>query len=321
MIAEADILASLRQALQEAQDDATPLVDRLHRLSGIGSTADNFLTKLVSGTDAVAGGASTGQGLFPAASERIRKGLIHVVSQAVSCFERSIKPALQQRGICIRPFAELTLPQQRQANDFFRQATLPVLTPLGFDPGRPFPKISNLSVNLAVLVRDKQTRKRFARIKVPDDLPQLVRVDRRPGAVRRGAEPEYLWLEDLITANLAQLFPGLEVETAHPFRIIRGRETATDTSASLRHADRRRKRLGRVVQLQVERRMPAAILHILTDNLRVSPAAVCRLDGLIALSRLSHVAALDLLARKPSRAKTVTLHHPDRPHWDHSLSA
>ena len=105
---------------------------------------------------------------------------------------------------------------------YFRQVVYPVLTPLAFDPGRPFPHISNLSLNLAVAVRDAKGVERFARVKIPDTLPQLVPVSMPDQPA--GSRPALIWLEQLIIENLQPLFPGLEIIEAYPFRVTRDAE-------------------------------------------------------------------------------------------------
>jgi polyphosphate kinase len=117
-------------------------------------------------------------------------------------------------------------PNERAAVDaYFLENVFPVLTPLAFDPGRPFPHISNLSLNLAAVVRDEEGQEHFARIKVPDTLPQLVAVKGacgdRPSASSGLKEFKFIWLEQLIASNLGLLFPGLEIVESYPFRVTR----------------------------------------------------------------------------------------------------
>ena len=123
-------------------------------------------------------------------------------------------PALQENNIRLLQLSELSLEQRAQLDTFFAEKVFPVLTPLAFDPGRPFPHISNLSLNIAVAIREPRVAaEHFARLKVPDSLPQLL-----PVAVAAGNGPRaygFVWLEQLIIANLQHLFPGLEILRAH----------------------------------------------------------------------------------------------------------
>ena len=159
---------------------------------------------------------------------------------------------------------------------YFHQHVFPVLTPLAFDPGRPFPHISNLSLNLAVVVRDQQGEEHFARVKVPDTLPQLVPVKAASG--NSPASPsapkvfKFVWLEQLIAANLGLLFPGMEIVESSPFRVTRDAEVAVqelesdDLLETIEEAMRERRFLA-VVRLQVAQDMPEKILSILTSQI------------------------------------------------------
>jgi polyphosphate kinase len=203
-----------------------------------------------------------------------------------------------------------------------------VLTPLAFDPGRPFPHISNLSLNLAVVIRDGNGE-HFARVKIPDTLPQLVRIppDERSGDC-------FVWLEDVIEANLAELFPGLEIVDAYPFHVTRDAEFAVqeiesdDLLETIEEAVWRR-RFRALVRLQVNPSMPEDLLEILTSNLELDPKDVYRFDGPLDLGRLKELYNLDRpeLKDKPFvpytppifneedffasvRKEDILLHHP-----------
>ena len=189
------------------------------------------------------------------------------------------------------------------APDFVKKI-FPVLTPLGFDPGHPFPHISNLSLNLAVIIRDTNGEERFARVKVPDSLPQLVPVGKidpgssgRPSIVQTKPN-SYIWLEDLIRANLDQLFPGMTILESYPFHVTRDAEVeiqeweAGDLLETTEEGVRQR-RFGDVVRLQVHHAMPANILEILMGNLQIEPYDVYLSEGILPLSALKYVANLD----------------------------
>src|SRR4029077_16909024 len=132
-------------------------------------------------------------------------------------------PALAAAGIAISNYQSLGLDQQKELEGYFRESIYPVLTPLAFDRGRPFPHISNLSLNLAVVVRDRTGAEHFARVKVPDTIPQLVAL---AADSRRASARVFVWLEDVVLANLRLLFPGLEIVAAHPFHVTRDAEMA-----------------------------------------------------------------------------------------------
>ncbi len=171
-----------------------------------------------------------------------------------------------------------------------------MLTPLAFDPGRPFPHISNLSLNVAVVVRDPSGPEHFARVKVPDSLPKFLPVNlaRENGRRVHGFVP----IEQLIIANLHHLFPGLEIVQAHVFHVTRDAEVAikeleTDDLLETIEEAVWRRRFRDVVRLQVDARMPASLVNILANNLEVKPAGIYRVEGALDLSRLRLLASLD----------------------------
>jgi len=177
-----------------------------------------------------------------------------------------------------------------------------VLTPLAFDTGRPFPHISNLSLNLGVVVRDAQGEEKFARVKIPNTLPQLVTV----------GPQQFVWLEQLIAANLLALFPGLEVVEAHPFHVTRDAEVAIqelesdDLLETIEEAVWRR-RFRAVIRLQVDRGIPPAIVKLLAEELDVEERAVYRVDGPLDLSRLRQLYTID---RPDLKYKPFSPHTP-----------
>ncbi|MBX9603018.1 MAG: polyphosphate kinase 1, partial [Bryobacteraceae bacterium] len=190
-------------------------------------------------------------------------------------------------------YAALEEAQRARANDYFREIVFPVLTPLAVDPGRPFPHISNLSLNLAILIRDASGIERFARLKVPDTLPQLVTVASGPGN-----HVTLVWLEEVIAANLGALFPGMEVIEAHPFHVTRNADVAiqeleaADLLETIEEGLRAR-RFATVVRLKANLDMPDHVLEILMENLETSPDDVYRVAGPLGLGRLRHLYSVD----------------------------
>ena len=211
-------------------------------------------------------------------------------------------PALEKAGVRIREYRQLSAAQQARADKYFSQTVFPVLTPLAFDPGRPFPHISNLSLNLAVLIRDAEDDEHFARIKVPVTLPQLISVDpanrpaSKPGEGTRSQT--FVWLEDIIASNLDTLFPGMKILEAHPFHVTRDAEIAIqelEAGDLLENTEEglRQRRFGDVVRLQVSAGMPSNVLRILINNLEVSRKYVSKHSGPLSLSRLKYLSAID----------------------------
>src|SRR4051812_32302210 len=230
---ELSLLAFQRRVLEEAQDETNPLLERVKFLSIVGSNLDEFFMVRVAGLkrQQEAGSQEVGpDGMSPEDQlEAIRTEVSALMMAAARCYRKQLAPALEAAGIYIRTVGSLTEQQQARAAKHFEKSVFPVLTPLAFDPGRPFPHISNLSVNLAVLIRDRAGNEHFARVKVPDSLPQLVDLNgsTKPTAKRRRARRTGLvWLEQLIQANLGALFPGMQVVKSHPFHVTRDAEMA-----------------------------------------------------------------------------------------------
>ncbi|HMK30159.1 MAG TPA: polyphosphate kinase 1 [Terriglobales bacterium] len=303
---ELSLLAFQRRVLEEAQDDSNPLLERVKFLSIVGSNLDEFFMVRVAGLKRqLEGGAlEVGpDGLSPAAQlEAIRTDVLELLGSAHRCVRRQLIPALERAGIHLMEYEQLTPQQKTRADGYFTETVFPVLTPLAFDPGRPFPHISNLSLNLAILIRDKDGEEHFARLKVPDGLPQLVPVDRVvPNGRRSSKMPKhqsFLWLEDLVSANLNMLFPGMEIVEAHPFHVTRDADIeiqeleAGDLLETTEEGIRQR-RFGDVVRLVVHAEMPTHILKILISNLEVDRKDVYRVKGPLSLSRFKYIAALD----------------------------
>jgi polyphosphate kinase len=207
-----------------------------------------------------------------------------------------LQSALIQAGIEVRNYSDLTTRERSAVESYFRQVVYPVLTPLAFDPGRPFPHISNLSLNLAVAVRDLKGVERFARVKIPDTLPQLVAVPQSEGAP--AGKHTFIWLEQLIIENLHALFPGLEIIEAHPFRVTRDAEVAIqelesdDLLETVEEAIWQR-RFRAVVRLQVAQDIPDHILQILVENLESDRRDVYYTDGALDLSRVKQILSIE----------------------------
>lgn len=199
-------------------------------------------------------------------------------------------------------YDQLKEKHQRKADDFFDEVVFPVLTPLAFDPGHPFPHISNLSLNLAVLLRDKEGKQHFARVKVPASLPRLVPIKRSSGGTKKDGTVPYhhyfVWLDQLIAKHLDKLFPGMQILEIHPFRVTRNADMtiqeleASDLLEAMEESVRKR-RFGVVVRLSVNKDMPDYILDILIENLRVDPNDVYKFEGPLGLSSLMELDKID----------------------------
>jgi polyphosphate kinase len=301
---ELSLLAFQRRVLEEAQDKTSPLLERVKFLSILGSNLDEFFMIRVAGLmrQVEAGTAESAADGMTAAEqlEAIRSEVANLLASAHKCFRRQLLPGLERVGIRLREYGQLSAAQQTRAAKYFKQTVFPVLTPLAFDPGRPFPHISNLSLNLAVLIRDAEKEEHFARIKIPVTLPQLVRVD-GPSRSMSGdgnKAQTFIWLEDLIASSLASLFPGMEILEAHPFHVTRDAEIAIqklEAGDLLENTEEglRQRRFGDVVRLQVSTGMPANVLRILVNNLEVNRKYVSKHSGPLSLSRLKYLTAVE----------------------------
>jgi polyphosphate kinase len=301
---ELSLLAFQRRVLEEAEDASNPLLERIKFLSILGSNLDEFFMVRVAGllTQAEAGAGEAGfDGMGPRAQlVAIRREVKKVLADAHKCL-RDLTAELEQNGIFIRDYADLNPTQIKTAAAYFEETIFPVLTPLAFDPGRPFPHISNLSLNLAVSIRDGKGEEHFARVKVPDSLASLVPLGRGGGPKRPKHRPrrvDLVWLEQVVAAHLPALFPGMEVIESYPFHITRDADIsikeleAEDLLETVEEGVRQR-RFGAVVRLVVTRSMPAHIVDLLMRNLELEATEVYRVDGPLGLKRLMDVHDLD----------------------------
>jgi polyphosphate kinase len=226
---ELGLLEFQRRVLEEAQDENNPLLERVKFLAILGSNLDEFFMVRVAGLRKQKDAGVIDlppDGMTPAEQlAAIRKVAMELMTQARDCLQTDLLPLLNDAGIHILDYENLEDKQKATVKSYFDEVIFPVLTPLAFDPGHPFPHISNLSLNLAVLIRDENKEKHFARIKVPDTLPRFVPIKRSSGGVRKdGTVPFHHYfvpLEQAIAANLDMLFPGMEVLESHPFRVTR----------------------------------------------------------------------------------------------------
>ncbi|MEO8027915.1 MAG: polyphosphate kinase 1, partial [Bryobacteraceae bacterium] len=297
---ELSLLDFQQRVLDEAQDPRNPLLERVKFLSIVGSNLDEFfMVRVAAIKEQIAARiAEVGpDGLSPATQlEAIRENATRLMEDARTCFRDQLRPALAEAGIEVLNYADLQERQREKVDAYFRDSIFPVLTPLAFDPGRPFPHISNLSLNLAVLIRDHDGAERFARIKVPDTIPQLMPAS-NGGRAKQG-QYSFVWVEQVIAANLPALFPGMEIVEAHPFHVARDADTeireleAGDLLETVEEGLRQR-RFADVVRLMVTKDMPEPILEILVSNLEVDPVDVYRVADPLAISRLRHLGSVE----------------------------
>jgi polyphosphate kinase len=269
-----------QRVLAQAQDPRHPLLERVKFLAITGTNLDEFfmirvattMRRFRAGVEEVApDGYTTGQQL------EAMRSCAHVMLDAVASTWTTLRGLLLQEQIRLLDPQHWTPEIHEYLNGYFSRDICPVLTPLAFDPGHPFPFISNLSKNFAVVVRHGG-RIKFARVKVPDVLPRFVPL---PEALGHGPHT-FVFLEDVVRANIHELFPGTQVHGAHLFRIVRDADLAVedeeDAEDLLEFVDRslRQLRRGPISLLQVEANMPARVLDILVENFGVSEDVVVR---------------------------------------------
>ena len=302
---ELSLLQFQKRVLEQAKEPENPLLERIKFLSIVSSNLDEFFMVRVAGLQrqAASGTQEVSVDGLPAAIQLqlIRLEVRRLVEEMQDLLRDTLLPALEREGIRISNIFSLQ-PEERSALDsYFLQHVFPVLTPLAFDPGRPFPHISSGSLNLAVVVGDNQGTENFARIKLPESLPRFVPV-LNPRAEKTTNSPKsettFVWLEQLISANLHLLFPGMEILESYLFRVTRDAEIAIqelesdDLLESVEEAMRQR-RFSNVVRLQVGAEMSEKVLEILASNLPIDKQDVYMIKGPIGLGRLMELYALD----------------------------
>ncbi|MBA4072390.1 MAG: polyphosphate kinase 1 [Gemmatimonas sp.] len=262
-------LAFNARVLHEAADTRTPLLERLKFLSIVSTNLDEFYMVRVAGVrrQVAAGFGKVGRdGVSPAELlDRIDERVREMGAEQARILEEEVLPELAHHGVRLLQMSDLDASERLAVNAFFDSQVFPVLTPLAVDPGHPFPYISNLSLSLAVELREPETGiEHFARVKVPKSLPRWVPV----------RSLQYLPLEDLIGAHLGLLFPGMEITGHHAFRITRfsdleiaPTEEPEDLLAMIEEQVFQR-RFGEVVRLEVQRGMPAQLRALLLSELR-----------------------------------------------------
>ena len=293
------------RVLHEALDDRNPLLERLKFLSIFSTNLDEFYMVRVAGLRRqVAAGVAVAwaDGMSPAEQlDAIAKVVHEQLDIRERCLHQDLLPKLAERGVRLVSMADLDPADYSRIDTYFQSQVFPVLTPLAVDPGHPFPYISNLSLSLALEIRDPATDTvHFARVKVPKSLPRWV----------PASKPyHFVPLEQVIGANLGALFPGMEIREWHAFRITRNSdielaasEEPDDLLATIEEQVFRR-RFGEVVRLEVQSGMPDETRHLLLDELRddrlpanatLTEHDVHEVGSLLELGDLMEIAMLDI---------------------------
>ncbi|MCX7828417.1 MAG: polyphosphate kinase 1 [Thermanaerothrix sp.] len=288
------------RVLMQAMDPSWPLLERAKFLSIFYNNLDEFFMIRVSGLV-----RQLNEGFLELPPDRmtpsqqlgaLRERVTALLDRADRCFRNHLLPELEKAGISFVQPESVKDKQRGYMKRFFDREIFPILTPLAFDAGHPFPHISNLSLNLAVILKDQKRGERFARLKVPDTFPRLMPIPldedkplKRMGLFDGGKR--FMWFEELIRMNLDSLFPGYRVEDSYLFRVTRDadieieEDEADDLLESIQEGVDRRE-FGSVVRLEIEERAPKRIRNMLAENLNILPHQVYPLTPPLGLSCL-----------------------------------
>ncbi len=299
-----------RRVLEEALDERNPLLERVKFLSIFSSNLDEFFMVRVAGIvgQVRAGDDTAGRdGLRPSEQIAAIKLLVSDLSaRQRACWNDEIMPALRDEGIVIEDYAGLPPRDRRAMTRYFERQIFPVLTPLAVDAGHPFPHISNLSLNMLILIEDERGE-HVARMKIPPILPRFIRIPDPDGSTPTGPRRKlrYVLLEDVIEANVDQLFPGKRITGTHLFRVTRDAdiEVVTGSGDSLLKTienELEQRLFGYVVRLTVEPAMPGETRAWLADKLNASTEDVYVLSRPHGLSDLMQLYGVDRPSLKDS---------------------
>lgn len=302
---EASLLEFHRRVLEEALDRTNPPLERLKFLSIFSSNMDEFFMIRVSGlkeeldeeVDQLSlDGMTPGEQL-----QMIRERVIPLVAEQQRCLTQEILPQLKSEGIAVVSYSSLSPAEKKALDTYYKEKVFPVLTPLAVDPTHPFPYISPLSLNLGLVVQASdgpspadppkfKNEPRFVRIKVPSVVPRLVPIHDRPES--------FVLVEDLIQANIATLFPGMDPGPSYCFRVTRDadieiREEAAEDLLRMLQREIRRRRFGSPVRLEISADMPEVLQKYLTESLDLVPDDVYPMEGPLGIQDLMALYDLD----------------------------
>jgi polyphosphate kinase len=284
------------RVLAQALDARTPMLEQVRFLAITANNLDEFFRKRVGGLkrQEAAGVVSLSpDGRTPAEQlDLVRRTIVPMYETITQVWEEGLRPKLEQAGIVVRDYDDLDREQQAALDTYFHTHVFPILTPLAVDPGHPFPFISNLSLSLAVMLRHPaRGTEHFARLKVPISRGRWISI---PGEVHH-----FVPVEQIIRANVGDLFRGMEVVSASAFRItrnadVRRNEEEADDLLAMISEEVRERRFAEVVRLEVEKAMPESVRTLLQRELELETEDVYVSDGLLELADLTDLADLHL---------------------------
>ena len=298
-----------QRVLELAEDPATPLLERVRFLAIFSSNLDEFfmvrvatlMSKLENGVTAANVAGFTPTELMKQVSLRTNE----LMDRQSRVFHDEIEPLLNKEGIEFLHWDQLDDTERGYVTKLFQDRIFPVLTPLAVDPSHPFPYISGLSLNLAVIVKNPTSHEEFfARVKVPEILPRFI-------ATAKSGSTRFLPLEDLIAIHLQELFPGMIIQDHYTFRVTRNQdmdldeEESEDILTSLEQ-ELARRRFGPPVRLEIEHGVDESLIARLSDELKINPENVIHISAPLDLTSLNKIADLDFPDLKFERFRSRT---------------
>jgi polyphosphate kinase len=319
-----------KRVLELAKNETLPLLERVKFVAIVGNNLDEFfMVRVASYLQKVQLGLASTRpdGYTPSQLLRLIRDETESLIREQRHILKGLLAKLADEGIQIVSVADLNANERMVVRDYFNEAVFPVLTPLAADHARPFPFISNLSLNLGIfLARDNNDELEFARIKVPvkDILPRLINLNEimQEYAAQESEGYRFLWIEDLIMSNLDVLFPGMAVIEAYPFRVLRNADIDYEHELDDEFADVmsiieqsvRERRFGTVVRISVPLGTSDRMIKRLRDGLELHPQAMAyQIDGALGTSDMFELASIDRpdLKYPPHVPKSVEEFPPD----------
>ena len=298
-----------KRVLEEARDPSVPLLERVKFLAIFSTNLDEFFMLRVAGLL-----RQLNLGVLEAPPDQmtpaeqlvlVRKALKPLLALQLEAWKKDILPGLAAEGIRIYRYSELKDDAKKHLRSYFKEEIFPALTPLAFDARHPFPHISNLSLNLAVTVKGPRGTDRLARVKIPSLFPRFLRVPgegkgnlyNRMGMTDPRNE-DFVWIEDVVAANLDLLFPGIPVVSAHPFRVIRDADLEIEDDEApdlltVMEENVEQRQFGMPVSLFFDKAMPAAVKRVLIENLRMGPCQIYSAEGPLGMADFMELATID----------------------------
>ena len=284
-----------RRVLALASDPGLPLLERCRFLAIFSSNLDEFFQIRVAALKGQIAGevlTPTPDGRTPARQlDEIRLIAQSMVAQQEKVWTQELLPLLADNNISIKNWSALSTDQQQHLQAVFEAKLFPVLTPLAVDPAHPFPYISNLALSFAIVVRDpKSGDERFARVKMPQTFPRFFQL---PNSFT------FVSIEEIVSANLPRLFPGMEIVQCHAFRVTRNADLSVDDEDAedllvAIEMELRRRRFGKAVRLEVPEAISSDIVALLIDELEIEPEDVVRHISLVDFTALNQIANLEI---------------------------